>query len=214
MVVGDSGAPRNLYLFVPDEGCRGRRIPAPARRRSSVFRDPWTRLPALRSAPPCQASRHSARSHEAFTNKIFSRHREGDFRIWCSHMRMTFQPARRSERKFLASLRMLPAIFLSQCSDSFNLHVGKRHPCQKSPSTKIAILRSRSTKSGRPGRSLQCSSHVRPAVAMSCATASSGFVPFPRIRDITALRVEGLMMSPRWRRTPVDSMSFFPVCLA
>lgn len=96
---------------------------------------------------------------------------------------------------------MLPSIFRSQCSESFSRHAGKRQPCQKSPSTKIAILRSRSTKSGRPGRSLQCSSHRSPAPAMSSAIARSGLVPFPRIRDITALRVATLMMSPRWSLT-------------
>src|SRR5258708_5472309 len=121
---------------------------------------------------------------------------------------MTFQPPRLRARKFLTSLRMLPSIFRSQCSESFSLHGGKRQPCQKPPSTKLAILRSRSTKSGRPGRSLQCSSPRIPAPAMSSATARSGLVPFRRIRDITALRVATLMMSPRWSLTGSETAFF------
>ena len=66
----------------------------------------------------------------------------------CSQIWTTFQPIRRRQRWFRAS-RRVAAILVSLLSGSFSRHCGKRHPCQKSPSTKTAPRSARNTKSSR-----------------------------------------------------------------
>ena len=123
----------------------------------------------------------------------------------CSQIARTVQPSRLRRRRFFRSRDMLAAIFRSHASDRFSRHSSNRYPCQKSPSTKMTTRSFRNTKSGRPGRSLACLSGSRPLSSSSFLRVSSGFVFLPRIRDMTALRVAGLMMSPRCLRTPETS---------
>lgn len=73
--------------------------------------------------------------------------------IWsCSLTVITRQPALRSLRSFLASLRRLASIFRSHHA-LFRFgalkHLG--HPCQKHPWTNMTARSSGSTKSGVPG---------------------------------------------------------------
>ena len=72
---------------------------------------------------------------------------------------MTVQPARRKRAWLRASRRRFASIFASHFSESLSLQVGKRQPCQKSPSTNTATFARRTEKSGRPGRSQTCVSN-------------------------------------------------------
>ena len=117
--------------------------------------------------------------------------------IWCSQMRRILQPARRSLRKFLVSLARFASILSCQRWDSLCFQSGNLQPCQKSPSTNTASLCARNKMSGRPSRSDGCVSNEKPSAASSATRIFSGPVSLPRIRDMSALRLAGLIMSPR-----------------
>lgn len=108
----------------------------------------------------------------------------GSRSTWCSHIRTTHHPRRRSRRKFLASLRRVFSIFSRQKGVSEGLHKGNRHPCQKSPSTKTAIFAPGKTRSGFPGRSPACLRYLSPRWCAILRMANSGAVSLPLIRDI------------------------------
>ena len=147
--------------------------------------------------------RFSARSDRADRMDLStrSRHRSGLRSRWKSQNRMTVQPLRRSARWFRRSRFRFCSILVSQCSLNLCRQAGNRQPCQKAPSTKMAIRWSLRTKSGLPGRSRAWASATRPASASNLAIARSGPVSRPRIRDMTRDRVAASMMSPRWSRS-------------
>jgi len=82
--------------------------------------------------------------------RIRSMHRPLSERIWCSQSRMTVQSAVRSRRKFRWSRFLFSRNFNLQKCDSLCSHAGSRHPCQKSPSMKIATFSLGKTMSGVP----------------------------------------------------------------
>jgi len=70
--------------------------------------------------------------------------------ISCSQSRMTVQSAARKRLKFRWSRLLFARNFDLQNSDNLCSHAGNRHPCQKSPSMKIATFFSGKTISGAP----------------------------------------------------------------
>lgn len=97
---------------------------------------------------PARSREYRAHVHNA--RRIRSIHRPLSERIPCSQSRMTVQPAARKRRKFRWSRLLFARNFDLQNPDSLCSHAGNRHPCQKSPSMKIATFFLRKTISGVP----------------------------------------------------------------
>ena len=116
-----------------------------------------------------------------------------------SHTRTTRQPAERNVRVTSRSRATLPSNFGSQNSRRLfgvaaNLHLGCR--CQKQPSTNTATRSRRKTKSGLPKTRAFRRQPVIPCARNSAIIRSSvSLFPFPRIADITALRLALVKMS-------------------
>lgn len=112
-------------------------------------------------------------------------------RTSCSQTRITFHPSffnsrstRRSRRELRSNLARQKHAF------DFGIDPCFGHPCQKQPSTKIAILGSDRTMSGVPGRGGSFASRKRiSALRSSVRSAISGAVPDRRTRDINCDRI-------------------------
>lgn len=146
-------------------------------------------LPLRRLVVESSARRIAARIRSTLAGR--------DCSTWCSQMRRTVHPARRSRRKFVLSRARFAAIFSCHRRDSLCLQSGNLQPCQKSPSTNTATRSARNRMSGRPARSDGCVSNERSNAASSATRAFSGPVFLPRMRDMSALRLAALIMSPR-----------------
>jgi len=104
--------------------------------------------------------------------------------ISCSQSRTTRQPRLRSFRKLLRSLCRFLRILSRQNGCRVFSQAGKRYPCQKSPSMKIAILSRCSTMSGLPGRSLTFFLNRQPCLKSSDLTSRSKSLSLVLTRDI------------------------------
>ena len=94
-------------------------------------------------------------------------------RSWCCHSRITRQPRDRSLRKFRWSRFRLVRSFSRQNGDSLCSQLGRRQPCQKSPSTNTATCCFMKTMSGLPGSDRTCRWKLRPRARSSRCTIFS-----------------------------------------
>lgn len=106
-----------------------------------------------------------------------------------SHTTATRQPSRISAVLFLRS-RALFALNFDLQKSGFAPGMRPRWqecPCQKHPWTNTTALSPGNTKSGRPGRPLECSRYRNPSAHTALRTTNSGLVSLERMSDIRAL---------------------------
>ena len=105
----------------------------------------------------------------------------------CSQMRATLKSLSRNLWMFAWSRSILRWIFACQNGELvFGIWPHRGQPCQKQPSTKIAIRSLRKTKSGLPGRPRGCTFHPRIRARTRASLRRISVVRLPRPR--TALR--------------------------
>ena len=109
-------------------------------------------------------------------------------RTSCSHTRITVHPRLRSSRNVLASRFRVFSILVCHNSGSFVFHLGKRQPCQKSPSMNTATRARRNTTSGLPITVETCFRNRKPRRKIALRTSCSREVSFPLTLAMHALR--------------------------
>jgi len=114
---------------------------------------------------------------------------------WCCQILTTCQPSERSFLKLRWSRLRFALSFSRQNRDSFLSQVGNRHPCQKSPSTKMATLLSLKTMSGLPGNERTCRLNFKHRAFSSWWTTLSSEPFFRFTRFIARERCAGVMWS-------------------
>lgn len=119
---------------------------------------------------------------------------------WCCQIRITTQLPRRSLRKLRASRARFVAILVCQNCAILCRHLGKLNPCQKSPSTKIAIRYRVRTMSGRPASDRTWVRKRKPRLCKAERTRSSRSLSVLLTRDMQRRRASGERLStPRYR---------------
>lgn len=124
--------------------------------------------------------------------------------IWHSQMTKQRHPSLLRAACVALSLATLREIFVSQY---VVFEAGIRdllQPClcQKQPFTKTAVLYLGRTRSGLPGRTLECKRKRKPAAWRPRRTNNSGEVPLDRTSAIIRLRVCGSTVSVMHRTRP------------
>ena len=138
-----------------------------------------------------------------------------------SHATYTLQP----EACSASILRLSRAVFFLNFSSQNGVLlfgvVAILHPlwrCQKQPCTNTTALWRGSTRSGFPGSRLSCNRYRSPSRWRTRRNVSSGWLSFPRIRDMRSERSEGVRKSviavpiarvrrPELGRGPVQKMA-------
>lgn len=131
--------------------------------------------------------------YSEIVRRIF-RSRTSSF-TWCSQIRITRHPRRRRRRKFRWSRARLARSFSRQKSVSLCSHWGRRHPCQKRPSIKIATRSAETMMSGRPGRVREWHLYRTPIARNSCCTRRSSGPCFSITAFIARDRCSDVMWS-------------------